>query len=101
MHLTPTPGSNNFSFPTAGTYPVPRLSPARAALILDVREAVAGLPPDLKPVAVALMHADTQAEAARRAGRTPQQFRAGRDELARHLRPLDPRARRPNPGAAA
>ena len=70
------------------------LSPARAALIFDVRAAVAALPPDLKSFAVVLMHARTEAEAARRTGRSRQRVRADRDRLARHLRPLDPRVRR-------
>jgi hypothetical protein len=65
------------------------LSPARAAVILDVREAVARLPQELRAVATLLM-AMSEAEAARRPGYTRQRMRTLRQHLAEALSPLDP-----------
>ncbi|HEX8915027.1 MAG TPA: hypothetical protein VF796_21925 [Humisphaera sp.] len=81
----------------------PGLSAGRAALVLDVRQAVAALPPDLRAVAVLLMDASV-AEVARRTGRTRQQVRTLVARLADHLRPLASRTRtlaRPAASAAA
>jgi hypothetical protein len=66
--------------------PPSRLSAARAALVLDVRQAVATLPADLRAFARRLMAG---------AGPRGPWADALRVRLAAELRPLDPRVRRP------
>ena len=76
--------------PPRRAYPAPaacpsRLSAARAALVLDVRQAVAGLPADLRAFARRLMDGP---------GPRGPWADALRGRLAEELRPLDPRVRR-------
>ena len=86
----PRPASLPRSFDRAA----PSLSPQRAALILDVREAVSRLPEHLRRLARSLME-NSEADAARLCGYTRQEARTLRQELAHRLQSVDPRARRP------